>query len=136
MRGNGKRVVGALIVRGALHQISEEDEEAGEWVTKTYSASFAIEDRGFAGVPRIGERVNIGPEEAPLDYWAVVLDVQQTPDGSVRVISELDIDAQKGDVAVNEVSDEYEVLTVYGNTTQIDEELIEEKRTPLSDLEG
>jgi hypothetical protein len=70
MRGNGKRVVGTLIVRGALHQISEEDKEASEWVTRTYAASFAIEDRNFDGVPRLGERVNIGPEEAPAVYAA------------------------------------------------------------------
>jgi len=72
MRDKGKRVAGTLIVRGALHQVSEEDEAAGEWVTKTYSASFAIENREFVGVPRPGEKVNIGPTEAPLDYWAVV----------------------------------------------------------------
>lgn len=34
MRGNGSEVRGTLIVRGALHQTYEEDEAAGEWVTK------------------------------------------------------------------------------------------------------
>jgi hypothetical protein len=126
MRDKGKRVAGTLIVRGALHQVSEEDEAAGEWVTKTYSASFAIENREFVGVPRPGEKVNIGPTEAPLDYWAVVADVEQDPDVSVQVIAELDVDAQREDVEINEVSDEYEVLTFYGHAVQIDEELIDE----------
>jgi hypothetical protein len=135
MRDKGKRVAGTLIVRGALHQVSEEDEAAGEWVTKTYSASFAIENREFVGVPRPGEKVNIGPTEAPLDYWAVVADVEQDPDVSVQVIAELDVDAQREDVEINEVSDEYEVLTFYGHAVQIDEELIDEKRTQLSELE-
>jgi hypothetical protein len=135
MRDKGKRVAGTLIVRGALHQVSEEDEAAGEWVTKTYSASFAIENREFVVVPRPGEKVNIGPTEAPLDYWAVVADVEQDPDGSVQVIAELDVDAQREDVEINEVSDEYEVLTFYGHAVQIDEELIDEKRTQLSELE-
>jgi hypothetical protein len=135
MRGNGKRVWGTLIVRGALHQISEEDEQSQEWVTKTYSATFAIEDRHFAGVPRQGEKVNIGPEEAPLDYWAVVSEVEEKPDGTIEVIADLDTEAQKEDVEMEEVSDEYEVLTMYGHTAQIAEELIQETRTPLSELE-
>jgi len=135
MGTDGKKVVGTLIVRGALHQTSEQEEAAAEGVTKTYSASFAIEDREFAGVPRAGEKVNIGPSEAPLDYWAVVAVVEQKPDGSVEVTAELDVEAQREDVEVNEVSDEYEVLTFYGHATQIDEELISEKRVPLSELE-
>lgn len=134
MRGNGKRIAGTLIVRGALHQMSEEDDVAGEWVTKTYSATFAIEDREFASMPRLGEKVNIGPEEAPLDYWAVVSEVEQKPNGRIQIIAELDVEAQKEDVEINEVSDEYEVLTVYGHTVQIAEDLIEERRTPLSEL--
>jgi hypothetical protein len=136
MRDNGKRVTGTLIVRGALHQISDEDEVAGEWVTKTYSTSFAIEDRELARVPRLGEKVNIGPVEAPLDYWAVVAEVEQTEDGSVQVTAELDVEAQKEDVEINEVSDEYEVLTFYGHAVQIDEELIEEKRIPMNEVDS
>lgn len=132
MRDNGKRVSGTLIVRGALHQVSEEDRAAGEWVTKTYSAIFAIEDREFVGTPRPGEKVNIGPTEAPLDYWAVVSEVEQNPDGSVQVIAELGIERQREDVEINEVSDEYEVLTFYGHATQIDEELVDERREKLS----
>lgn len=135
MRDNGKRISGTLIVRGALHQVSEEDRASGEWVTRTYSASFAIEDRKFAGTPSPGEKVNIGPTEASLDYWAVVSEVGQRPDGSVEVTSELDIDAQREDVEINEVSDEYEVLTFYGHAVQIDVELIDEKREPPSELD-
>ena len=134
MRGNGKKVSGTLIVRGALHQISEENEQTGEWVTKTYSATFAIEDRHFAGIPRRGEKVNIGPEEAPLDYWAVVSEVEENPDGTIEVLADLDVEAQNEDVEMEEVSDEYEVLTMYGHTAQIAEELIQETRTPLSEL--
>jgi hypothetical protein len=134
MRNNGTRVVGTLIVRGALHQTSDEDDSAGVWVTKTFSASFAIEDRGFAGMPSPGDKVNIGPEEAALDYWAVVAEVEQSPDGSVRVIAELDFESQRGDVEINEVSDEYEVLTMYGHAVPIDQKLIDEKRTPISEL--
>lgn len=135
LRDNGKRVAGTLIIRGALHQTSDEDVAAGEWVTKTYSASFAIEEREFVGVPRPGEKVNIGPSEAPLDYWAVVAEVGRKPDGTVEVMAQLDLESQKEDVEINEVSDEYEVLTFYGHAVQIDEELIDEKRTPLSELE-
>jgi hypothetical protein len=98
-------------------------------------ASFAIEDREFAGIPRPGEKVNIGPTEAPLDYWAVVAEVEQKPDGSIEVTTELDVEAQRADVEVNEVSDEYEVLTFYGHATQIDEALLDERRVPLSHLE-
>jgi len=61
LRGNGSEVHGTLIVKGALHQDYLEDRATGEWVTKTYSATFAIEDRRFAGIPSRGERVNIGP---------------------------------------------------------------------------
>lgn len=134
MLNNGKRVVGSLIVRGALHQTSDEDAAAGEWVTRTFSASFAIEGRGFAGTPRPGDRANIGPEGASLDYWAVVSEVVQDSDGSIQVVSELDLEAQKDDVEANEVSDEYEVLTMYGHAVLIDQTLIDERRTPLSEL--
>jgi hypothetical protein len=135
MGTDGKKVIGTLIVRNALHQTSEEDEAAGEWVTKTHSASFVIEGREFAGIPRPGEKVNIGPTEAPLDYWAVAAEVEQKPDGSIEVTAELDVEAQRADVEVNEVSDEYEVLTFYGHATQIDEALLDERRVPLSHLE-
>ncbi len=135
MRNNGKRVRGTLIIRGALHQITEVDEAAGEWVTKTYSASFMIEERDFAGIPREGEKVNIGPEEAPLDYWAVVSAVEELEAGRVEVTAELDVEAQKEDVEINEGSDEYEVLTVYGHAAHIRDELIGEERGPYPDME-
>jgi hypothetical protein len=133
MRDKGKRIAGTLIVTGALRQDYDEDPVAGEWVTKTYSATFAIEGRVFAGVPREGEKINIGPEEAALDYWAVVNEVAELSDGNLRVTAQLDVDSQREQVEVNEESDEYEVLTFYGHTVEIAEELIEEKRAPLSD---
>jgi hypothetical protein len=45
-------------------------------VTKTYSTTFAIEDREFAGNPLPGEKVNIGPADVSLEYWAVVSEVE------------------------------------------------------------
>lgn len=136
MRGNGSEVPGTLIVRGVLHQTYEEDEAAGEWVTKTFSATFANEDRKFAGVPSRGDKVNIGPADAPLDYWAEVTEVERMADGTLRVSAQLDPEGQREEVEENEVSTEYEVLTFYGHARQIANELIEEERTPLSELEN
>lgn len=135
MRGNGHPIVGTLIVQGALRQDYEEDESTGEWVTKTYSVTFTIEDRGFVGIPMVGEKVNIGPEEVALDYWAIVSGVEQLPHGKVRVMAEVDPTTQLKQLEENEESDECEVLTVYGHAVELSEELIDERRTPLSELE-
>lgn len=135
MRGNGSEVRGTLIVRGALHETYEDDGASGEWVTKTRSATFAIENRRFVGIPGLGDKVNIGPAEPPLDYWAEVDEVEELDDGTVRVTAQLDLDGQREEVEENEVSAEYEGLTFYGHARQIANEVIEETRTPLSDLE-
>lgn len=136
MSTDGNSVVGTLIVRGALNQTYGEDGATEEWVTKTFSATFAIEDRDFASLPREGERVRVGPPGPPLDYWAVVVEVEQKKDGNVEVMAQLDVEAQREDVEEDEVSYEYEVLTFYGHAKQIDNELIEETRVPLAELEG
>lgn len=137
MNGDGRSVHGTLVVKGALHQTYDEDKASGDWVTSTFSGTFAIPDRAFLEVPTEGEKVNIGPQQAPpLDYWAVVTGVDSMPDGSLRVIAELDQDAQLEEVEENEVSDEYEVLTFYGHATQIGNDLIKENRVPLSEMDN
>jgi hypothetical protein len=124
-RGNDSEVRGTLIVRGALDQDYEQDRLSNEWVTRIYSSAFAIENRRFVGVPAVGERVNIGPDEAQLDYWAKVVEVDQELDGHLRVIAELDREVQLEEVETNEVSEEYEVLTFYGHASQVSREVVE-----------
>lgn len=80
----------------------------------------------------MGDKVNIGPAEPPLDYWAEVAEVEELDDGTVRVTAQLDLESQREEVVENEVSAEYEVLTFYGHARQIEEDLLEERRIPLS----
>lgn len=135
MSTDGDKVVGTLIVRGALNQTYEEDGAAKEWVTRTFSGTFAIENRDFVGLPSEGEKVNIGPPRPALDYWAVVAKVEQNQDGNFEVTAQLDVEAQREEVEEDEVSYEYEVLTFYGHAKQVANELLEVTRVPLSDLE-
>jgi hypothetical protein len=58
------------------------------------------------------------------------------PNGTVRVTAELDPLSQREQLEMNEESDEYEILTVYGHAIEVALELIDESRTPLLDFKN
>lgn len=123
------------MVKGALRQDNGEEESIGEWVPKTYSAKFAIKNRALAAIPTVGDKVNIGSDGMPLDYWAAVAGAEDLEVGTVRVTADLDPGSQWEQLDLGEESEEYEVLSFHGDAVMIPEELVEEKRTPSSELE-